>query len=70
MAELRKEALAAQPPVEKGTFRVPDLVQLNQLDPTVKLDIRYATNRNFLGAPLYLEARAYTCGLRMRTNSH
>ncbi len=59
VAKLREEALAARPPVEKGTFRETDLVQLNQLDPTIKLDIRYATNRNFLGAPLYLESRAY-----------
>jgi hypothetical protein len=59
VAKLREEALAARPPVEKGTFREPDLVQLNQLDPTIKLDIRYATSRNVLGAPLYLEPRAY-----------
>ena len=37
----------------------PDLVNLATLDPTIKLEIRYATNRNFLGAPLYLEARAF-----------
>lgn len=59
VAKLREEALAARPPAEKGTFREPDLVQLNQLDPTIKLDIRYATTRNSLGAPLYLEPRAY-----------
>jgi len=57
--ELRKEALALTPPPEPGDFRKPDLVQLNQIDPTIKLDIRYATSRNFLGAPLYLQARAY-----------
>jgi D-alanyl-D-alanine dipeptidase len=57
--ELRNEALKDKPPVETGSFRKPDLVQLNQLDPTIKLDIRYATDRNFLGAPLYLEARAF-----------
>jgi D-alanyl-D-alanine dipeptidase len=57
--ELRNEALKDKPPIETGSFRKPDLVQLNQLDPTIKLDIRYATERNFLGAPLYLQARAY-----------
>ncbi len=57
--QLRMEGLADKPPPETGSFRKPDLVQLNQLDPTIKLDIRYATERNFLGAPLYLEARAY-----------
>jgi len=59
VAVLRTEALASQPPVEAGDFRKPDLVQLNKLDPTIKLDIRYATDRNFLGSPLYLQARAY-----------
>ena len=57
--EMRKEALCDKPPAETGTFRKPDLVQLNKVDPTIKLDIRYATDHNFLGAPLYLEARAY-----------
>jgi len=59
VAELRREALASQPPVETGSFRKPDLVELNKLDPSIKLDIRYASDRNFLGSPLYLEARAY-----------
>ena len=46
--ELRKEALAAKPPEEDGEFRKPDLVDLATLDPTIKLDIRYATDNNFL----------------------
>ena len=29
------------------------------LDPTLKLDIRYATRENFLGVPVYSEARAF-----------
>ena len=57
--ELRKEALADKPPAEAGSFRKPDLVELNKLDPSIKLDIRYATDRTFLGSPLYLQARAY-----------
>jgi D-alanyl-D-alanine dipeptidase len=56
---LRKEALAAQPPKEKGTFRKPDLVELIKLDPTIKLDIRYATSQNFLSTPMYSQARAF-----------
>jgi D-alanyl-D-alanine dipeptidase len=59
VAELRREALASKPPAETGNFRKPDLVELNKLDPSIKLDIRYASDRNFLGSPLYLEARAY-----------
>src|SRR5690349_20648021 len=51
--ELRKEALASQPPVEKGEFRRPDLTELVKLDPTIKLDIRYAGTDNFLSTPMY-----------------
>jgi serine beta-lactamase-like protein LACTB len=57
--ELRREALKAKPPEEKGDFRKPDLVDLTQLDDSIKLDIRYATDNNFLGTPLYTSARAY-----------
>lgn len=57
--ELRAEALQAQPPREQGNFRKPDLVELVKLDPTIKLDIRYATTNNFLGTPVYTQARAF-----------
>jgi zinc D-Ala-D-Ala dipeptidase len=59
VAELRAEALAAAPPAEAGPFRAVDLVELTSLDPTVRLDIRYATADNFLSAPVYDEARAF-----------
>jgi D-alanyl-D-alanine dipeptidase len=59
VAELRPLALAANPPAENGEFRPSDLVELAKLDPTIKLDIRYATSRNFLGVPLYSQARAF-----------
>ncbi|HUN86293.1 MAG TPA: M15 family metallopeptidase [Terracidiphilus sp.] len=57
--ELRAEALKAQPPHETGPFRKPDLVELVKLDPTIKLDVRYATTNNFLGTPVYTQARAF-----------
>lgn len=57
--ELIKEALAAQPPKETGDFRRSDLVELTRLDPTIKLDIRYATTNNFLGTVFYSEPRAF-----------
>ena len=57
--ELIKEALAAQPPKETGDFRKSDLVELTKLDPTIKLDIRYATTNNFLGTVFYSEPRAF-----------
>ncbi|HKB35175.1 MAG TPA: serine hydrolase [Gemmataceae bacterium] len=56
---LRKEALAARPPRERGEFNKPDLVELTKLDATIKLDVRYATTDNFLGAPLYRSAKAF-----------
>ncbi len=57
--ELRREALAAKPPHEQGQFRQADLVELVRLDPTIKLDVRYATSNNFLGTPVYTQARAF-----------
>jgi D-alanyl-D-alanine dipeptidase len=35
------------------------LVELTTLDPTIRLDIRYASANNFLGRPVYREARAF-----------
>jgi len=52
-------AFGQEPPKETGPFREPDLVELVVLDPTIKLDIRYATKNNFLGMPVYEQARAF-----------
>ncbi len=57
--ELRAAALAAKPPREPGDFREADLVELTSLDPTIRRDIRYATNNNFTGAVCYKTARAF-----------
>jgi zinc D-Ala-D-Ala dipeptidase len=59
VAELRAEALAASPPREDGTFRKPELVELTTLDSAIHLDIRYATTNDFLGTPVYSQARAF-----------
>ena len=50
---------APKPPYEKGNFRNSDLVELVKLDSTLRLDIRYATNNNLVGRPVYTEARAF-----------
>ena len=42
-----------------GPTREPDLVELISLDPTLRLDIRYATANNLVGRPVYDEARAF-----------
>ncbi|NJD19222.1 MAG: hypothetical protein FIA95_08090 [Gemmatimonadetes bacterium] len=58
-AELRAEALAASPPVEQGDFLPADLVELVALDPTIRLDVRYAATDNFMGEVFYSQARAF-----------
>jgi CubicO group peptidase (beta-lactamase class C family)/D-alanyl-D-alanine dipeptidase len=57
--ELRAAALAVKPPVEPPGLRKPDLVDLTMLDPAIKLDIRYATTNDFMGAAMYTSARAF-----------
>src|SRR5512141_884905 len=57
--ELRAEALKSQPPAEKGPFRKSELVELVKHDPTIKLDVRYASSNNFLSTPMYSQARAF-----------
>jgi len=58
--ELRQQALKATPPVEKLEFRKPLLIELGTAkDDPIHLDIRYATANNFLGTPVYTEARAF-----------
>lgn len=59
VAQLMKEALAAQPPRENGEFRATDLVELTKLDRTIRLEVRYATTNNFLGTVFYAQPRAF-----------
>jgi D-alanyl-D-alanine dipeptidase len=62
IAELRAEALKAKPPREKGKFVTPQLVDLEKIDSSIRLEIRYATSNNFLGVPVYERARAFLQG--------
>lgn len=57
---LLTSAISAQtaPPQEKNK-REAHLVELNTLDKTIKLDIRYATENNFVSKIVYPEARAF-----------
>jgi D-alanyl-D-alanine dipeptidase len=50
---------ATKLPIEKGDFKETNLVELVKLDSTILLDIRYATINNFVGQPVYKEARAF-----------
>ena len=57
--ELLRRAKAGHPPVEKGRFRTPDLIELKSVDSTIRYDIRYATTNNFMGAQFYSQAKAF-----------
>jgi zinc D-Ala-D-Ala dipeptidase len=46
-------------PNEEGHVRKADLVELVKLDPSIKLDVRYAKPNNFVGRPLYKQERAF-----------
>ncbi len=57
--ELRREALKQSPPAETGDFRPPDLIDVAALDTSIRLDVRYAGEDNFLSTPVYESAAAY-----------
>ncbi len=57
--QLRAKAAVASPPDATGAFRAPDLVPVTAMDSTIRLDIRYATDNNFMGAPFYRSAQAF-----------
>ena len=47
------------PPKEPDNSPSSNLVEITNLDPTIRLDIRYATTNNFLGRPVYSQPRAF-----------
>jgi hypothetical protein len=58
--ELMRDALAASPPPQPDSLLQPDLVEVTRLDPTIKLDLRYATTNNFVSTA-FLPAGAGVC---------
>ena len=56
---LFSNAVAQNAPPKENNKREAHLVELTSLDKTIKLDIRYATSNNFVGRPVYPEARAF-----------
>ncbi|HEX5050190.1 MAG TPA: serine hydrolase [Planctomycetota bacterium] len=58
IAELVAEAAHAAPPPQPEGLLPFDLVELATLDPTLKFDVRYATDNNFLGTQVYPVAKA------------
>jgi D-alanyl-D-alanine dipeptidase/CubicO group peptidase (beta-lactamase class C family) len=59
IAELVAGARKASPPAPSGRLRKPDLVEVNKLEPSTKLDVRYASADNFMGAPFYNQPRFF-----------
>jgi D-alanyl-D-alanine dipeptidase len=60
VSQLIGEASAKPMPAELARgLQQPALVSLGALDARIRLDIRYATSRNFLGTPVYDRPRAY-----------
>ena len=59
VSELRRLADEGSPPVEQGEFSVSDLVRLTDLDSTIRLDVRYAGENNFMGTAFYQVADAF-----------
>lgn len=56
--DLKSHALAASPPVEKNK-RPAELTDAQQLEPGLHLDVRYASENNFMGIRFYDSARAF-----------
>ncbi len=57
---LRGIALNSTPPQEEDvTNKSKELYEIIRLDPSIKLDIRYATTRNFMQTPFYQEPKAF-----------
>ncbi|MCU0237807.1 MAG: M15 family metallopeptidase [Pyrinomonadaceae bacterium] len=52
-------SFAQNSPPKEENKREAKLVELIKLNKTIKLDIRYARNDNFVGRPVYTEARAF-----------
>ena len=57
--ELEREALQAAAPHEDGVFLDSELVDITRYSDTIRLDVRYASERNFLGTPVYSSGRAF-----------
>lgn len=43
----------------RNTIQTHELIEIKELDPSLKLDIRYATKNNFLGRAVYKEPKAF-----------
>ncbi|NOT47337.1 MAG: M15 family metallopeptidase [Acidobacteria bacterium] len=56
---LSLQVFSQEGPPKETDKREAHLIELIKLEPTIKLDIRYATDNNFVGRQVYPEARAF-----------
>ncbi|MBV1901286.1 MAG: M15 family metallopeptidase [Kordiimonadaceae bacterium] len=59
ISTLRDVAIGATAPTEEGDFVASDLYDVTRVSKTIKLDIRYAGHNNFIGEPVYADAKAF-----------
>lgn len=56
---LRSAARAATPPPEAPPLKKADMVALTAIEPSIRLDVRYATTNNFMGQKIYERSGAF-----------
>ena len=59
IAVLRKEAEKSYPPMENSESEKFDLVEIKNIDKSIKYDIRYASENNFMGSKFYKTSNAF-----------
>ena len=59
IALLRKEAENSYPPEENSESEKFDLVEIKNIDKSIKYDIRYASENNFMGSKFYKTSHAF-----------
>ena len=59
IALLRKEAENSYPPEENSESEKFDLVEIKNIDKSIKYDIRYASENNFMGSKFYKSSSAF-----------
>ena len=56
---LRKEAESSNPPMQNSESEKFDLVEIKNIDRSIKYDIRYASENNFMGSKFYKTSNAF-----------
>ena len=57
--ELRKEAERSNPPLGNSKSEKFDLIEIKSIDKSIKYDIRYASENNFMGSKFYKTSNAF-----------